>query len=53
MASHIPGANNVEADFASDHFTDDMEWALSKLIFLAVCKNWFSLSLSRMLAGAR
>lgn len=41
-ATHIPGVSNVEADFASRHFTDDTEWSLNRLIFLAVCRNWFT-----------
>lgn len=32
-AYHIPGKNNVEADFFSRHFSDSTEWMLKKKIF--------------------
>lgn len=38
---HIPGVQNIDADFASRNFTDDTEWGLNKLIFKAICLHWF------------
>ena len=35
--AHIPGVENVLADFRSRHFNDDIEWELSGKIFRKIC----------------
>lgn len=40
-ATHIPGVENVKADFASRHFTEDTEWGLNVNIFQRICERWF------------
>lgn len=35
-------SENLEADFASRHFSQDTEWSINPLIFEAICKNWFA-----------
>ena len=37
---HIPGVENVEADHASRHFKDDIEWALADGVFQQLCQAW-------------
>lgn len=39
-ASHIPGLFNVEADEASRHFTDDVEWELSPRLWEVIIQKW-------------
>lgn len=40
-ATFIAGKDNVEADFASRHFTADTEWGLNPVIFRDLCTKWF------------
>ena len=40
VATHIPGSENVEADFCSRNFTDDTEWSLNDDIFEIICERW-------------
>ena len=39
LATHIPGVENVEADYLSRNFTDDTEWELSEDIFNSICRS--------------
>ena len=39
-AVHIPGIANVEADEASRHFQDELEWTLNATIFEKICKRF-------------
>ena len=41
-AAHIPGKLNVEADFHSQNFNQNKEWALSDTIFNQICSIWGS-----------
>ena len=36
--AHIPGVENVVADYLSRNFSDEVEWSLSDSIFAKVCK---------------
>ena len=40
VVSHIPGIQNIEADFESRNFTDNTEWALNSHMFKEVCDTW-------------
>ena len=40
MATHIPGDDNIEADFESRHFSDDTEWELHDTNFQRICETW-------------
>ena len=42
VAAHIPGEENVEADFVSRNFTDNTEWALNTHIFQKIVDTWGS-----------
>ena len=37
VATHIPGVENEQADFASRNFTENTEWVLSSQIFHEIC----------------
>ena len=39
MVTHIPGIENVEADYESRHFTENTEWSLHPDIFANVIQN--------------
>lgn len=41
-ATFIAGSENLEADFASRHFTADTEWGLNPEIFESLCEKWFT-----------
>ena len=36
-ASFLPGVQNVEADWASRHFKDNIEWALNPKVYQQIC----------------
>ena len=38
--AHIPGVENVVADYKSRHFSDNVEWALSAALFQKICDNF-------------
>ena len=38
--SHIPGVENVVADYKSRHFSDNVEWALSWNLFDKICTRF-------------
>ena len=38
--AHIPGVENIEADWESRNFHDDTEWELSAEIFQIICKKF-------------
>ena len=40
-AAHLPGVLNVEADYESPHFRDNLKWKLDKRVFRKICRNWF------------
>ena len=40
LVSHIPGSQNVIADYESRHFTEDTEWKLSQSIFTKITDLW-------------
>ena len=40
VATHIPGDENIEADYESRHFSDDTEWELTESIFNKICELW-------------
>jgi hypothetical protein len=40
-AVHIPGLENVKADFLSRHFLDQMEWQLNRFLFNKIVLNLF------------
>ena len=40
IPAHIPGIENVEADFESRNFSEDTEWAINRHIFEQVCEVW-------------
>jgi len=44
-AIHIPGSQNVEADFYSRNFSDSTEWMLKKDIFARICQQLFTPSI--------
>lgn len=41
-AQHIPGTDNVAADYMSRNFSDSKEWMLKKDIFQRICKQFFN-----------
>ncbi|XP_062570072.1 uncharacterized protein LOC134232143 [Saccostrea cucullata] len=40
-AKHIPGVENVKADFLSRQFSDSKEWMLKSDIFIRICHHFF------------
>ena len=38
--AHIPGVDNVLADYKSRNFSDDLEWELNEKLFQRVCKTF-------------
>lgn len=40
-AVHIPGIENVKADFLSRHFLDQMEWQLNRHLFRRIVQTLF------------
>ena len=36
--SHLPGSQNIAADYASRHFKDDLEWKLDPNVFGRITK---------------
>ena len=39
-ASHIPGPDNVIADFFSRNFKEDIQWCLNREVFLEICNRF-------------
>ena len=40
IISHVPGVDNVQADFESRNFSEDTEWAVNSSLFHEVCDSW-------------
>ena len=41
-AVHIPGSENIHADFYSRNFSNSTEWMLKDQIFVRICKHYFT-----------
>ena len=40
IAAFLPGKYNIEADYFSRHFNDQLEWQMNKKIFKKLCNIW-------------
>ena len=40
VVNHIPGVENVVADYESRNFTENTEWKLNPQLFAQICKLW-------------
>ena len=40
MVGHIPGIDNVDADYESRHFSENTEWKLNPIIFQNICEQF-------------
>ena len=40
LACHVPGVENVQADYESRHFSENTEWKLNPSIFSTICESF-------------